>query len=113
MLNKLINDKYLKYVLAFTGVFYIASVILSFVKFYKRSTPIIIHFDSFKGIDLTGSRTDIFTFLILVLIMIVINFWIAEFIYNRERFLSYIFIFTTLVLGVLSFVAVAVIGIAN
>lgn len=76
-------------------------------KFFPRKDLFVIHQDVFKGIDWVGGRVEITGIILLVFAMSAINAVLAEFIYDRERFLSYLFSYSTLVLNIL-FVAAAI-----
>ena len=104
-----LKDKYLRvvFVLIFLILFFLSLV--SFVKLADISSPLIIHFDVYKGIDFFGGKTKIFGILFSAFIMILINFFLADFLYNRQRFLSYIFSFGSLAISILILIAVSVI----
>ncbi len=89
------------------------SLIFSIVRFGYRSQSLIIHFDIYKGIDFVSSKEAVFAFLIMVLIMMLINLVLSEFVYNRERFLSYLFAYLTLIISIFSFIVIIVVNSVN
>jgi len=94
------------FLLLFTAVFV-------FLKFFNTSGPIIIHFDFFNGINFVGRKEEVFGILAVDFAIAAINFLLAEFIYQRERFMSYLISFATLVLSILFLMAVAVVSSVN
>jgi len=82
---------------------------VAFIRFGEITTPLIIHFDAFKGIDFLGDRFDVSNILIVALVMILINLFLAEFIFDRQRFLSYVFAYVSLAVSILILIAVSVI----
>jgi hypothetical protein len=105
----ILKDKYLRviFVLSFLTLFFLSLV--AFVKLQDVSSPLIIHFDAYKGIDFFGGKTEIFGILFSAFVMFLMNFFLADFLYNRQRFLSYIFSFTSLAINILILIAVSVI----
>ncbi len=77
------------------------------------TSSLIVHFDAYKGIDFLGNKIDVFGILLSALVMVLINLFLAEFLYNRERFLSYIFGFISFGLILLILIAISVIISAN
>lgn len=49
---------------------------------------LIIHFDSYRGIDFLGSKGDLFGVLVAGLFINAVNLFLAWALYNREKFLS-------------------------
>ena len=109
----ILRDKYLRVVFAITAVLFLFTLIYSFLAFRGIVGPLIIHFDSFNGIDFIGTKIQVFGIMIFGLIMLLINFFLADFIYSRERFLAYVLSFSSLVLGILLLIVIAVIGSVN
>ncbi|MDP3052404.1 MAG: hypothetical protein Q8N22_00395 [bacterium] len=81
----------------------------TFLRLAEIKTPLIIHFDAFKGIDFLGDRFDVLKILIVALVIILINLFLAEFIFDRQRFLSFVFAYVGLVTSALTLIAIAVI----
>ncbi len=112
-MKHIFRDKYLRVVfgLSFLVLFLILCVV--YVKFAGNVTPLILHFDIYKGISFLGGRIEVFGILISALSIILINLFLANSFYNRERFLSYVFGFASLNLAVLILIAVSVIILVN
>lgn len=83
--------------------------IIAYINLSEITTPLIIHFDAYKGIDFLGNKTDVFNILIVAAVMFLINFVLAEFIFDRQRFLSYNFAFVSLMISILILIAILVI----
>lgn len=103
------KDKYLRIVFGLSFLIVVFSSALTVFKLKGISSPLIIHFDSYSGINFLGGWQEVLKILILALAMIVINAFLAGFLYSRERFLSYIFAFGSLTLAILILIAISVI----
>ncbi len=109
VLSSIIKDRYLFVVFGLS--FLILLAISPFIYFRLAGDEgfLIIHFDAYKNIDFFGGRFDIFGILISALAIVSVNLFLADFLYNRERFLSYILCFGSFVLAVLILIVVSVI----
>lgn len=81
-------------VIAFYGI----TAVLMLTKFASRREAIVLHFDAYRGIDFVGGRIDLFGILFSGFFMIALNFLLADFLYARDRFFSYILSFASLLL---------------
>ncbi len=108
-MKHIIKDKYLRAVFGLSFFVLLLISCVAYIKLGENTAPLIIHFDIYKGIDFLGGRTEVFGILVSAFAMLLINFFLASVFYNRERFLSYIFGFTSLGLAVLILIAVSVI----
>lgn len=113
MFIKIFKDRYLRWVLIASVAVFLIALIIAGVKFITRTEPVIIHFDAFKGIDVVGNKIAVFGILFAFLSMLFVNFSIADFIYNRERFLSYIFSAISLLLSIFILIFIVVIVSVN
>ncbi len=113
VLSNVIKDKYLRVVALLSFLILFLTALISYSAFGSTTTPLIIHFDAYKGIDFLGSRLDVFGILLTVLVIILINIFLSDFLYSRERFLSYIFTFVSLLLSILILIVISVIIYAN
>lgn len=84
-----------------------ASVV--FVKLSDVQHLLIIHFDSFNGIDFLGSKLDVYGILLSGVVLNLINGFLVTIFYYRERFLSYILAFSNIVVSLLILIAIFVI----
>ncbi len=113
ILSKIIKDKYLRVIGGMSLFILLLALMIFYVTLGSTTTPLIIHFDAYKGIDLIGGRLEVFGILLLGLMITLINLFLAGFIYKRERFLSYIFAFASLGLSILILMAISVIIYVN
>jgi hypothetical protein len=86
---------------------------LFYVGIEPTGKPLILHFDSYRGIDFLGSRWQVFKIIWSAFFILLINFLLGWFLYDKHRFLSYIFVFASLWISVLILIAVNVIISAN
>ena len=93
--------------------FLILTAGVAYLRLAEIRTPLIIHFDAFKGIDFLGDRFDVFNILIVALAIVLINLFLAEFIFDRQRFLSFAFAFIGLAISILILIAISVIIAVN
>ncbi|MEK7568256.1 MAG: hypothetical protein AAB498_01335 [Patescibacteria group bacterium] len=106
----IVKDKSLRLVFGLSFLILVLEFIFVYLKLIGADAPfLVIHFDVYKGIDFIGGKTEIFGVLFSFSAMLVINLFLAEFLYYRERFLSYLFGFIGLWLSILILIAVSVI----
>ncbi len=75
--------------------------------------PIIVHFNNVTGIDHIGSFYDLLMIGITSVVVVLINFFLALELQDRDRFLSKIVTATTLFLSILIFITFAAIIAVN
>jgi len=109
MVDHIFKDKNLRLIFSASAVILTITAVVGYFKFGSMAEKIIIHFDVFKGIDVLGDKTDVRAIIIYGFIVSAINFFLADFLYERERFLSYIFSFVTLFLSFLILTVISVI----
>jgi hypothetical protein len=107
--NKIIKDKYLRVVGGLSLFILLVSTLIFYVGEDSMTSPLTIHFDAYKGINFLGSKIQVYGIIISALVMVLINLFLAGFIYRRERFLSYIFGFASLELSILILIVIGVI----
>lgn len=105
----IIKDKYIRVVGAVSLLILILAGVIFYLTLGLIEQPLIIHFDAYKGVDFLGSQMDVFGILAIGLITLLINFFLSDFLYNRERFLSYIFSFVSLLFSILILIIISVI----
>ena len=105
----IIKDKYLRVVGALSILVVFLAGAVFYLKLGQTATSLIIRFEADKDIDFLAGRMEVFGILLSALAMILINFFLANFLYRRERFLSYIFSFASLVVAVLILIIISVI----
>lgn len=109
----IIKDNYLRVVLSVTFGLFAIIVIVVLVKFLPRSEAIVLHFDSYRGIDFVGSRIDLIGIMLSGLIMLSLNFLLADFLYARDRFFAYVLSFASLLLSILFTIMLAIVYSVN
>ncbi|PIR07246.1 hypothetical protein COY65_01285 [Candidatus Jorgensenbacteria bacterium CG_4_10_14_0_8_um_filter_39_13] len=73
----------------------------------RLNPPLVIHFDSYKGVDFLGEVTTIWGIWLAIFVFNILNMFLTEFFLYRERFLSY---FSTAVSAILNLLLLVVIG---
>lgn len=105
----IVKDKSLRLVFGLSFLILAFEFVFIYFKLIGANTPLVIHFDVYKGIDFIGGKMEVFGILFSFLAMLIVNFFLAEFLYYRERFLSHLFGFVGLGLSILILIAVSVI----
>ncbi len=78
-------------------------------RLWDIKTPIIVHFDAYKGIDILGSKAEVFAITLGAFAIILLNAFLADILYQRDRFLAYIVAFSNMAFTCLIFIGVSVI----
>lgn len=105
----IIKDKYLRVVFSLSFLFLLFGGAMTYGNLREVAPPFVVHFDIYRGIDFFGGWFEITGVLISAFAMLLTNIFLADFLYKRERFLSYIFGFVSFGLAVLILVATGVI----
>jgi hypothetical protein len=100
------NTKLLSYPFLASGGLILASLILATVNFYKTSNLLIMHYDGYKGIDFLGDKGDVFSLIGISAVIAILNAWLANRVYFKERFLAYLLSFSSLALSILILIGV-------
>ncbi len=111
--SNIIKDKYLRVILAATFTLFAIIAIVVLVKFVPRSDSIVLHFDSYRGIDYVGGRFDLIGIMLSGLVMLSLNFLLADFLYARDRFFAYVLSFASLLLSILFTVMLTIVYSVN
>lgn len=106
---KILRNKSLLVIFGLSFGVLVLTTIIVYLRLVEITTPLIIHFDAYKGIDFLGNRIDVFNILIIAGVMFLINFVLAELIFDRQRLLSFNFAFVSLAVSVLILIAISVI----
>lgn len=109
----LFESKYLQYVWLANAIVFLAAAVIGAVKFIYQLEPVVLRLDFYTRRDWLGNRWDVFELLLLSLAMLFFNFFLADFLYRRERFLSYIFSFVSLFLSLIVLAIIVVIKMNN
>ncbi|OGY67789.1 MAG: hypothetical protein A3B16_02910 [Candidatus Zambryskibacteria bacterium RIFCSPLOWO2_01_FULL_45_43] len=101
-----LKDKYLTSLFLISAILLVISFSFAYVNFSDTFNLLVIHFDSFRGIDFLGDRSDVAAILGTAAVVFLINGLLAHVFYFRERFLSY-----ALAVGTVFFSLLILIGI--
>jgi len=107
------KEKSLRMIFMLGGGIILVSFIFIAFRVGRLTTPVILHFDNFNGIDLFGDRSNVWGVWFLGFIIAFMNAGFAEFFYYRSRILSYVFLTTNFFVSILLLVAVSVIVAVN
>lgn len=77
------------------------------------TAPVILKFDSMRGITLFGEGVNVWGIWFLGFCIIAVNTVFSEFFFFRERMISYVFLGTNILIAILLFVIVSVIVAVN
>ncbi len=105
-LPKIINEKYLIALFIAALFFLIIGFSAVYVEYSDRASPLIIHWDAFRGVDALGTASDLYEILAIALMALLVNLFLASAVFDRERFLSYVLAGAGLVFGILVSTAV-------
>ncbi len=105
-LSEFKNIKPLFYPFLISGGLILIALILAVLNLYKINNLLIMHYDGYKGIDFLGDKRDVYSLIGISTVMIILNAWLANRVYFRERFLSYLLSFSSFVLSVLILIGV-------
>ena len=107
--SPLLNDVYLRVALVASA----ALLLIAFAMAYRKFAPIdhllVIQFEGGRGIDLLGSKYDVFSLLGAGLLVCGINTWLSHVLYGKVRALSYLLAFFTVFFAALLLLVTAVI----
>ncbi|NCN53174.1 hypothetical protein GW950_01780 [Candidatus Wolfebacteria bacterium] len=105
----IIKNKYTSSLFALSLVILVSAFFITQLNLFESSNLLIIHLDVFTGADFFGTYNDVLGILGVAAIIWLINLILANEFYLKERFLSYLLSFSTLVFTVLILLAVNVI----
>jgi len=107
------KEKSLRMIFILGGGIILVSFIFIAFRVGHLTTPVILHFDNFNGINFFGDRSNVWGVWFLGFIIALMNAGFAEFFYYRSRILSYVFLATNFFVSILLLVAVSVIVAVN
>lgn len=103
------KDKFLFYPFLIGFGLILIALILASLGLIKTNNLLIMHYDSYKGIDFLGEKRDVFSVIGLSAVIILLNFWLAVKVYFKERFLAYSLSFASQIFSLLILIGVFVI----
>jgi hypothetical protein len=102
----ILKDEFIVWPFLTAVIFLIVGFSVSYIRLADVQNLLIIHFDSFRGIDFLGDKQDVFGILAVGLAVMTVNGFLANVFYYRERFFSYLLSFSSVVLSLLILIAV-------
>jgi hypothetical protein len=94
-------DKITISALVISGLFLLIGFSVAFVKLAQIDHLLIIHFDSFQGIDFLGGKSHVYGILASGLFLNLLNVFLAGAFYPSQRFLAYLLVFFNILLSLL------------
>ncbi|KKU91082.1 MAG: hypothetical protein UY23_C0004G0027 [Candidatus Jorgensenbacteria bacterium GW2011_GWA1_48_11] len=107
------KKKILLVLLIVSGALMLFSLGLIYFNIASFGSPVILHFDAFKGVDFLGDRLDVWLIWLSVLLIMILNVLLGEFLFYRERILAYLLIGANLLLALLTLAVSGVIVSVN
>lgn len=102
----ILRDKYILLIFAASAVILVIAAATAFINLSGANNLLVIHFDSYKGVDFFGEKYDVFEIVFTAMAIFLINLFLTNEFYSREKFLSYIFAVNTLIVSILISIAV-------
>jgi len=95
--------------LIITGLILILGALVIIGNVGSLPQQLILHFDSFHGIDLFGGYTDLWLVWVMGFVFAIINAVLAEEFFYKNRVLTYIFLGVDVVISLLTLIVVSTI----
>lgn len=105
-----------RFIITFFSLSLVALIIAAGITVFMLpmgTNHLILHFDPEHSISLLGGKDLALSTIGIILVVNVINFVLSREIYYRERFLSYLIAFTTLIISIFCLIAAGVIVTIN
>ena len=102
-------SKYLRIAYIIICVLAVLIGMVLYVNLTKADHILIVHFDSFRGIDFLGKPSTVWGIYFFALAISAINIWLSRVFHNRLPFFSYLFAYFTIFFWILISIAIAVI----
>jgi len=99
-----------KILLIFSGlslIMLVAGLILVYVNIKGLSSPLIIHINALRGVDIMGGIGSLWNILLMGTLIFVINNALASVFFLRERILSYIILTINFIISLFILINVA------
>ena len=110
----MLKDKFIVYVFSLSFAFLVISGLVAFVGLPTGSGNLILRFDNFHNeVIWAGSVSIFYGILGTTIIISAINFMLAKHIYEKEKFVSYIFTVGTGIITLLFLIAAGSIALIN
>ena len=85
------------------------AVIIAYLNLGPITHPIILHFDSFRGIDFSGNQSSIFGIFLVAIALTIFNGGLATSFWKRVRMFSYVLLYFNVFIWLLILVVMGVI----
>jgi len=105
----ILKDRYTSFVFFAGAVLLAIALFRVSVAFTDAGNLVVIHFDAYKGADFFGDARDVFDIVVSSVVVWGVNIGLANMLYFRERFLSYLLATSTLIFAVLILISINVI----
>lgn len=107
------QERTLRVVFILVAVILFGSFLFTIFSSDTLTTPVILKFDSMRGITMFGEEANVWGIWLLGFCIIALNTILSEFFFFRERMLSYIFLGMNVLVAVLLFIIISVITAVN
>lgn len=104
-----LKDKYIAIAFAVGLVILVTAFFIAYINLLDADSLLIIHLDIFKGADFFGDYYDVFGIIAIAGVVWLLNIALAHEFYFKERFLSYVLAYGTVLFMILILVAINVI----
>jgi len=109
-----LKDRFIIYVFGLSLAFLVASGLTAFIGLPVGSGNLILRFDNLHNeVIWTGGPSVFYGILGMAVVISAINFMLAKYIYEKERFVSYIFAVGTGIITLLFLIAAGTIAFIN
>ncbi len=108
-LSEFKKDKFLAYSFLSSIAVIVIAGLFGFLSLLKTNNLLIMHFDGYKGIDFLGDKNDLYSIIGTSALIVFLNLWLSLKFYFKERFLSYMMSFFSVVFSLLILITVFVI----
>lgn len=83
--------------------------IVAYLNLWPIKHPIVIHFDSFRGIDFSGDRGDVLGIFAVAAVLTLLNGGLAAYFWKRATVFSYILLYFNIFIWLLILIIIGVI----
>lgn len=105
----ILKDRYTAFVFFVGALLLAVALFRANISFTDADNLLVIHFDAYRGVDFFGEARDVFDIVVSSVVVWGINIGLANMLYFRERFLSYLLATGTLLFAVLILISINVI----
>lgn len=106
---RIFKEKVLLVFMVLSLILMIFSLGLVYFNINKLGSPLILHFDEFRGVDFFGEGKNLWGIWLTGFVAIAINTFLANTFFYRERALTYLLIGSSFLLSILTLVILATI----